>query len=190
MSQNFTTINTISTRYAKAYFTLSKNSKNLKDICTDVEFLKQSLISNRKLKLMVENTHAPLKTQEKLIGFLIKNYKFSEISENFLKILVKNRRLNALSAIIKNFQKLALENEGKIKAFITSISKIDKKQVDLIGKSLEKKYAKKILCELQEDKNILGGLIIKIGSQMIDLSLITKLKNFEASSDQILEQIN
>ena len=96
---------------------------------------------------------------------------------NFIGVISKNKRLSSLNNIIKNFFIINSEKRGDIVAEVTSAQDLNNVQKDKVEKQLYSKVGKKVSISYKVDKTIIGGLIIKFGSKMIDSSLITKLNN-------------
>jgi F-type H+-transporting ATPase subunit delta len=99
------------------------------------------------------------------------------LTSNFLGVLAQNRRLGQLGNIIRAYNLLAARHRGEITAEVTSARPLDDSQVDAIKQNLRTRMGRDIAVELNVDPAILGGLVVKIGSQMIDGSIRTKLNN-------------
>jgi F-type H+-transporting ATPase subunit delta len=97
------------------------------------------------------------------------------LTANFVGVLAQNRRLPQLPNVIRNFNLLAARHRGEITAEVTSARPLDDNQVDQIKQHLRSRMGRDISVELAIDPAILGGLVVKIGSQMIDSSIRTKL---------------
>jgi F-type H+-transporting ATPase subunit delta len=94
-------------------------------------------------------------------------------------VLIKNRRINILVSIIGGFNLLILSNSGEVRAEVTSAQDLSMEQLDGIKSNLKKLTEKEIKLETKLDPEIMGGIIVKIGSQMIDTSVSTKLNNLK-----------
>ena len=101
--------------------------------------------------------------------------KLDPITANFLGVLAQNRRLAQLGDVIRAFNTLAARHRGEITAEVTSAHPLDDDQVDAIKQNLRTRMGRDIAVDLNVDPAILGGLVVKIGSQMIDGSIRTKL---------------
>ena len=103
--------------------------------------------------------------------------KLDPITANFLGVLARNRRLAQLGSVIRAFNTLAARHRGEITAEVTSAHPLDDGQVDAIKQNLRTRMGRDIAVDLSVDPAILGGLVVKIGSRMIDGSIRTKLNN-------------
>ena len=101
--------------------------------------------------------------------------KLDAVTANFLGVVAGNRRLAQLPAIVRAFNMLAARHRGEITAEVTSAHPLDEGQVDAIKQNLRTRMGRDIAVDLNVDPAILGGLVVKIGSQMIDGSIRTKL---------------
>jgi F-type H+-transporting ATPase subunit delta len=99
------------------------------------------------------------------------------ITTNFLGVLAQNRRLNQLPAVIRAFRMLAARHRGETTAEVTSAHPLDDEQVAQLKAQLKARLGSDVNVELSLDPAILGGLVVRIGSQMIDSSLRTRLNS-------------
>ncbi len=97
------------------------------------------------------------------------------VTTNFLGVLAQNRRLGQLGAIIRNFNLLAALHRGEVTAEVVSAHPLDDSQVAALKTNLKSRLGRDVAVDLSIDPAILGGLVVKIGSQMIDGSIRTKL---------------
>jgi len=177
-------------KYSDALYSLAKDNKVVDEVWQDLQMLKSLLESSPKVRAIVANNFTPEDTQENLIAVIIKNAKLCKETHNFLNLLVKNGRLYVLGQIIEAYKKLRQAENNEIEANVISATKLKKAQLDNIAKILEEKYAKKVVCVNNVRKHILGGVVIKVGSQMIDCSLAKKLHLFENESKKQILKIN
>ena len=98
---------------------------------------------------------------------------------NFLKLVAKNRRLSVISAIISTYATLLATSKGEVQAEAISAEKLSDKHVKDIKAALKASIGRDVQLSTRVDKSILGGLIVKVGSRMLDNSLKTKLSNLK-----------
>ena len=101
--------------------------------------------------------------------------KLDALTARFLGVLAQNRRLGQLGAVIRAFGSLAAGHRGEATAEVTSAHPLDAGQVSALKKQLRTKVGRDVAVDLKVDPAILGGLVVKIGSQMIDSSIRTRL---------------
>jgi F-type H+-transporting ATPase subunit delta len=104
---------------------------------------------------------------------------------NFVKVVARNGRLFALPAIIKAFRAKAAEARGEIGAEVTSATPLTREQVETLAQTLKGKIGKSVTLEEHVDPSLIGGLVVKVGSQMIDSSLKTKLTAMKIAMKEV-----
>ena len=162
-------------RYAIALFELANEQKQLDAVGESLAALKQALAESDDFRSL---TTSPLIGRDQAVRAVAASagaMKLDPITANFLGVLAKNRRLAQLGNVIRAFNLLAARHRGEITAEVTSAHTLDEGQVDAIRKNLRTRYGADIAVDLSVDPAILGGLVVKIGSRMIDGSIRTKL---------------
>ena len=104
---------------------------------------------------------------------------------NFVKVVARNGRLFALPAMIKAFRELAANARGEISAEVTSAVPLTKAQLTTLAATLKAKIGKAVTLEEHVDATLIGGLVVKVGSQMIDSSLKTKLTAMKIAMKEV-----
>ncbi|MDB5541036.1 MAG: synthase subunit delta [Devosia sp.] len=104
---------------------------------------------------------------------------------NFVKVIARNGRLFALPAIIKAFRGLAAEARGEVSADVTSATPLSSSQLTSLASTLKAKIGKSVTLNQHVDPSLIGGLVVKVGSQMIDSSLKTKLTAMKIAMKEV-----
>ena len=104
---------------------------------------------------------------------------------NFFKLLVRNRRLFATQDIIRAFKALAADARGEVRAEVASAVALNDGQLDELRKILKASVGKDVMLETTVDPSLLGGLVVKIGSRMIDSSLKTKIATLKTRMKEV-----
>jgi F-type H+-transporting ATPase subunit delta len=162
-------------RYAMALFELARDEKALEKVGESLDALKRALAESDDFRQL---TASPLVSREEALRTIAATAEamgLDPITRNFLGVLAQNRRLSQLGAIIRAFNMLASQHRGETMAEVTSAHPLDQEQIDAIKQNLRARTGRDINVELNVDPDILGGLVVKIGSQMIDGSIRTKL---------------
>ena len=165
----------ISDRYASALYDLASESRLVEDVLNDLNSLKNLLKENQDLKLVIKS---PLiKSQDKLniLNKLLHKINANKLTLTFLKVLEKNKRFASLNFIINQFININSKKRGDILADITSANELDDEQKLNITNQLKNILGDKLSLNFGVDKNIIGGLIVKVGSKMIDTSIANKI---------------
>ena len=164
-------------RYATALFELARDERQLDAVGNSLAGLKAGLADSDALR---ELTTSPLVSREdalKTVRAVAEAMHLDPITGNFLGVLANNRRLSQLAAVIRFFNLLAASHRGETTAEVTSAHPLDGGQVAALKANLKTRIGGDVSVDLSVDPAILGGLVVKIGSQMIDGSIRTKLNN-------------
>ena len=170
----------IGQRYAKALFELSAESKSLDKIEKDLLSVHSLITKNNELNMLIKSSSLSRENQASLMEKLIKKMKVSPLIIKFIGTLAVNGRLNIINNIIEEFLKKLAHHRGELTAEITTAVPISKD----INKSIVKEISKltktnKIELKEKIDESLIGGLIIRMGSTMIDSSIKTKLSTLK-----------
>jgi F-type H+-transporting ATPase subunit delta len=162
-------------RYALALFELARDENKLDAVAADLAALRAALGESDEFKALTTSPLIGRQETVKAVAATARAMKLGETTAKFLGVLATNRRLAQLGAIIRAFNLLAARHRGEITAEVTSAYPLDKGQVDALKTNLKSRYGTDIAVESRVDPAILGGLVVKVGSQMIDGSIRTKL---------------
>lgn len=169
----------VSDRYASALYDLAAEKKLVDLVVEDLSNLKNILKDNKELSLVVKS---PLITSiDKLNIFesLLKKINANELTSTFLKVIEKNKRFSNLASIITQFMNINSQKRGDVLADITSADELNDDQKNNITNQLKSILGDKLSLSFDVDKNIMGGLIVKVGSKMIDTSLANKINKLK-----------
>ena len=162
-------------RYALALFGLARDEKQLETVGASLTSIRQALVESSDFRVL---TTSPLVGRDEAIRAIdaaAGSLKIDPLTRNFLGVLAQNRRLSKLESVIRAFNTLAAQHRGEVTAEVTSARPLDDDQVEAIKQNLRARMGRDIAVEMNVDPAILGGLVVKIGSQRIDGSIRTKL---------------
>ena len=165
----------LSGRYATALFDLADESKALESVAASLASLKAALAESADLRTLTTSPMLDRVSTAKGIAAVAGAMGLDALTTNFLGVLAANRRLSALPAVIRDFNMLAAQQRGETTALVTSAHPLDATQQDALKAKLKTALKRDVALDLHVDKEILGGLIVRVGSRMIDSSLRTKL---------------
>jgi F-type H+-transporting ATPase subunit delta len=165
----------LSGRYATALFDLARDKKSIDSVGASLKSLKKALADSADLRALTSNPLVTRDASSKGVAALAKAMKLDKITSNFLGVLAQNRRLGELGNVIRAFEGLASRHRGETTAEVTSAHKLEAAQVTALKKQLKAKVGSDVAVVQKVDPEILGGLIVRIGSQMIDSSIKTRL---------------
>ncbi len=172
-------------RYALALFELAVEEKKLDAVADELAGLKALLSENDELKILTTSPVISRADQSAAMSEVMSAAGFSKTVENFIGVVTANRRLDQLENIIKEFDKMLSHYRGEVNASVTTAFKLDKKQLDALSDKLKSMVGSDVNVETEVDKNLLGGMVVRVGSRMIDSSLKTKLANLEATMKEV-----
>ena len=179
MSKNKQFSSTSTERYSLALYELSSEANSLEIIEQHTLSILNLISLNKDFNDLIKD---PTSHQENLISIINKiseNFKINDLLKNFLIFLVKKRRFFYLEKILKSFIEICSVKRGEIKAEIKSAKELTSDEINKITEDLAKNFSSKIKLNYKYDKSLIGGLIVKIGSIMIDTSIKNKLKQIE-----------
>lgn len=162
-------------RYATALFELARDAKAIDTVAASLDKLKAALAESADLAALVASPLVGREAALKSVLGVADSLKLDGTTRNFLGVVAKNRRLGQLPNIIRDFGKLAAHHRGEATAEVTSAHPLTAKQVTALKSKLKDKLGRDVAVDLRVDPAILGGLVVRVGSRMIDGSLKTKL---------------
>ena len=169
----------VSGRYATALFELARDEKSIDAVKADLERFDAMLLDSADLKRLVRSPVFSSDVQSKALSAVLDKADISGISANFLKVLTANRRLFAVDQVIRAFRALVAKFKGEATADITVAEKLSDKNLDALKAALKSVTGKDVSLEVKVDPSIIGGLVVKLGSRMVDSSLRTKLNSIK-----------
>ena len=173
--------NELCRRYALALFSIGEEKKEIERYVENFKVLYSTKNKHNELNDFFSNPLLTTKKKVVVLDKISKKLKFQKLFSNFLKVVAKHNRLSQLNTINKHFDEIIQTKNNKINVEIVTSIEISKDLNNRLVKKLENITKKKVNLENKIDQNILGGIIIKIGSIMIDSSLRTKLEKCKFS---------
>jgi len=168
-------------RYAAALFELAKEQKQLDQVERDVATFQALLEASPELNRLVRSPVIAAEAQARALDAVLAKIGISGFTGNFLKLLVRNRRLFAVADMLRAFQAVLARERGEVSADVASAHPLSAEQMQVLSDSLKASIGKQVQIRTRVDPNLLGGLIVKVGSKMIDSSLRTKLNNLKVA---------
>ena len=179
MSSKSTFSNSTSKSYALALYELSKESSELNKVETDVKDLGLLLEQSVDFREMIQNPTVAKEDKKNIIFMIADKNNFSKNLKKFLGFVAFNNRLFYLKNIIQSFLDLVSDSKGELKAKLISSRELSLEEKKKIQSELSKNFKSSLKIDYKYDPNLIAGLIIQVGSIMIDTSIRTKLKKLE-----------
>jgi F-type H+-transporting ATPase subunit delta len=174
-------ISGVSGRYARALFDLATDNKAVAEVAKALTTFQGLITESPDLKRLLNSPVFQAEDQMAAVAALAERADISGLALNFLKVMGANRRLGAMPGAISAFQALVSEAKGETTAEVTSAEKLSAKQIADLKTALNSVTGSNVKLETKIDSSILGGLIIKVGSRMMDNSLRTKLNSLKVA---------
>lgn len=162
-------------RYATALFALATENKAIDKVEANLASLDKAMNESDELKALLSSPVLSRADAGKAIAAIAKKMKLNSLTANTLGVLAANRRLDQMPALIRAFRTLASSHRGEVTAEVTSAHPLDDAQIKALKAQLKKRVGNDVSVSTFVDPSILGGLVVKIGSQMIDNSIKTRL---------------
>ena len=169
----------VSGRYATALFELARDEKSVDAVRDDLDRFEAMLNESADLKRLVRSPVFSAGEQSKALAAVLEKAEFTGTSAKFLKVLTANRRLFAVTDVIRAFRALVAKFKGEATADVTVAEALNDKNLDALKTALKSVSGKDVALNVKIDPSIIGGLVVKLGSRMVDSSLRTKLNSIK-----------
>ena len=167
----------IAARYATAVFELAKDASDLKNLESNVEDLGAALDASAELRDVISSPVYSRDDQANVITAVATKMKLMPIVSNTLALMASKRRLFVLPALVAQLRALIAEEKGEVTAEVISAKAMTKTQTDKLAKAIKSRIGKDVKIDATVDESLIGGLVVKVGSQMIDTSIRSKLSS-------------
>lgn len=165
----------VARRYAKAWLSAAKDKNALDSLAGDTNALLAMIKASPEFAAFLASPLISKSDQTKAIGVIAQQARFAPLTVSMLGLLAGKRRLNALAPILDAVRAMIDAEAGTAKAQVTSATPLDEKKIADIRNALSKKLGQDIAIDTKVDPSIIGGLVVRVGSTMIDDSVKTKL---------------
>ena len=169
----------VSGRYATALFELARDEKSIDAVKANLDQFNAMLADSADLRRLVRSPVFGADTQLKALDAVLEKAGIAGISANFLRVLTANRRLFAVTDVIRAFRALVAKFKGEAVADVTVAETLSDKNLDALKGALKTVTGKDVALNVKIDPSIIGGLVVKLGSRMVDSSLRTKLNSIK-----------
>jgi len=166
-------------RYAKALFDLATEQNQRDQVAADLGRLKAMLDDSADLMRLVKSPAFSREEQGRAMQQVLERAGLGELTRRFIAVVARNRRLFALPRMIDAFAALVAEAKGEISATVTSAAPLSDAQLAQIRDTLATRAKRSVAVTATVDPALIGGLVVRLGSRMIDSSIRTKLQMLE-----------
>ncbi len=168
-------------RYASALFDLARDQRQIESVGASLDALNQALLDSKDFAELIASPLVSRDEAGKAFAALAPKLGLDPITANFLGVLARNGRKSALRAIIRAFGRLAAEHRGETSAEVTTARPLNDDQMAALKAQLRARAGREVAIDAQVNPDILGGIVVKLGSQQIDASIRTKLNRLASA---------
>jgi F-type H+-transporting ATPase subunit delta len=179
------TVSGMAGRYAIALFELARDEKVVDAVKGDLERFDALVASSTDLERLVRSPVFSAEDQRRALSAVLDRAEIAGLSANFLKLVAANRRLFAVGDMIKAFRKLHARYKGEVTAEVTVAEPLSEKHLGTLTSALHSVTGKDVRVDVKIDPAIIGGLIVKLGSRMVDASVKTKLNSIRHAMKEV-----
>jgi F-type H+-transporting ATPase subunit delta len=165
--------------YSQALYELANEEKNLNEIENQTTALIKLIFQSEDFNLLIKDPTNKQEDQLNVINIIFKKFNLNKLLNKFLNFLVEKRRLFYLEKILKNFILICSKNRGEISAKLSVSKELNENEINNIKNELSQNFGSNVKLNYNYDPSLIGGLIIQVGSIMIDTSVKNKLQQIE-----------
>lgn len=184
-SQNQTMMSGVAGRYAGALFELARDAKVMDAVGGELDRFAALIEGSDDLKRLISSPVFTAAEQTSAVATLMAKAKISGLAANFIKLVASKRRLFALPGMIVGYRALVSDAKGIVNAQVTLAETPSAKQLNDIRAALKDVAGKEVAVDVKVDPAIIGGLVVKMGSRMVDASLKTKLNSIRLAMKEV-----
>jgi F-type H+-transporting ATPase subunit delta len=168
-------------RYASALFDLARDQRQIDAVGRSLEALGQTLVDSKEFAELIASPLVSRDEAAKAFAALVPQIGIDPLTANFLGVLARNGRKSEMRAIIRTFRRLASEHRGETTAEVITAHPLNDDQIDQLKAQLRTRVGRDVALDATVNPDILGGIVVKLGSQRIDASIRTKLNRLASA---------
>ena len=172
-------------RYAGALFELAQDSNAIDGVSGDLARFEALIAESGDLQRLVRSPVFSSEEQTKAITAILDRAGIGGVAGNFLKLVARNRRLFAVRDMVAGYRALVAKARGETTAEVTVAQPLNDANLAVLKEALKGATGKDVVVNVKVDPSLIGGLIVKIGSRMIDASLKTKLQSIKIAMKEV-----
>jgi F-type H+-transporting ATPase subunit delta len=185
VSDQTSSVSGVAQRYASALFDLARDESSIDRIEGELASVGKMIDESADFRRLVESPVFSAGDQERAIAAIAEKAGIGGLTGNLLRLVARNRRLFALAGMIKAFHEMAARYRGEVTAEVTSAHPLSDAQAAALKAALKEKLGKDVTLAARVNPALLGGLVVKVGSRMIDTSLRTRLMTVKTQLKEV-----
>jgi F-type H+-transporting ATPase subunit delta len=184
-SQEGTLISGVAARYASALFELAEEAKAIDAVAADLDRFEGLIRESADLQRLIRSPAFTAEQQERAISAVVAKTGLSQLAANFIRLVAAKRRLFALPDMIRAFKERVAEAKGIVRAQVTLAEQPSDKVMNDIKAALREVAKANVALDVKIDPSLIGGLVVKVGSRMVDASVRTKLNSIRLAMKEV-----
>jgi F-type H+-transporting ATPase subunit delta len=179
------TVSGVAGRYATALFELALEGNAIDQVAADLDRFNAALDASPDLARLVKSPVFSAEEQVNALAAVADKLGIAGLARNFLLLAAKNRRLFAVPDMIRGYRAMLARHRGETSAAVTAAAKLTEAQITALKQALKAALGTDVMLEERVDPSLLGGLVVKVGSRMIDTSLRTRLNSLRVAMKEV-----
>ena len=185
MASETTGVSGLAERYAAALFDLADERRMLDEVATNLRELRAMLHASGDFLRLIRSPILSRDQQAKAIGMVAERAGLSPLVRDFLAVVARNRRLFAVPAMIEAFLAKLAARRGEVTAEVFSAQPLSEAQLAELNEQLRRSIGSRVSVDVRVDPGLIGGLVVKLGSRMVDGSIKSKLQRLQLAMKSI-----
>ena len=174
-----------SRRYARAILGIGQSQDNLESLTAEVERLASAIEHSADLRTVISSPVYTRDDQGRAIAAIAAKMGLSQVLTGTLGLMAQNRRLFVLPQLLSALRAMIADEKGEVTADVTAAAELTKAQATKLAATLKASVGKSVNLNISVDESLIGGLVVKLGSKMIDTSIRSKLASLQNSMKEV-----
>jgi F-type H+-transporting ATPase subunit delta len=185
LASEATGVSGLAERYAAALFDLADERRILDEVANNLRELRAMLYASSEFLRLIRSPILSREQQAKAIGMVAERAGLSPLVRDFLAVVARNRRLFAVPAMIEAFLAKLAARRGEVTAEVFAAQPLSEAQLAALNEQLRRSIGSRVSVDVRVDPGLIGGLVLKLGSRMVDGSIKSKLQRLQLAMKSI-----
>ncbi len=181
MASDATGVTLMAERYAAALFDIADERRVLDGVAADLRQLRAMLTESADFTRLIRSPVLSRAVQGQAVAALAETAGLSRLVRDFLAVVARNRRLFAVPAMIEAYLAQLAARRGEITAEVTAAQPLSEAQLAALGEQLRRSAGRRVAVDVRVDAGLLGGIVVKLGSRLVDASLRSRLQRLQSA---------
>ena len=181
MASEATGVTLLAERYAAALFEIADERRSLDEVAADLRQLRSMLAASADFGRLIRSPVLSRAVQGRAVAALAETAGLSRLTCDFLAVVARNRRLFAVPAMIEAYLARLAARRGEITAEVTVAQPLSEAQLAALGEQLRRSAGRRVAVDVRVDARLIGGIVVKLGSRLVDASLENRLRRLQAA---------